>query len=82
MRVKVSILSVCPLCSAVYALGMAAIGVAILWYVFRLIGMGGREGGFSAFVSVTTAFTVKLLVVAVNLHSVLTASSHALNRTS
>ena len=37
--------------SAVYALGMAAIGVAILWYLFRLAGMGGREGGFSAFVS-------------------------------
>lgn len=37
--------------SAVYALGMAAIGVAILWYIFRLAGMGGREGGFSAFVS-------------------------------
>lgn len=37
--------------SAVYALGMAAIGVAILWYIFRLAGMGGRDGGFSAFVS-------------------------------
>ena len=37
--------------SAVYALGMAAIGVAILWYIFRLAGMGGKEGGFSAFVS-------------------------------
>uniref|UniRef100_A0AAQ5XFZ0 AAA+ ATPase domain-containing protein n=1 Tax=Amphiprion ocellaris TaxID=80972 RepID=A0AAQ5XFZ0_AMPOC len=35
--------------NAVYALGMAAIGVAILWYIFRLAGMGGREGGFSAF---------------------------------
>ncbi|CAL8350813.1 unnamed protein product [Merluccius merluccius] len=35
--------------NAVYALGMAAIGVAILWYLFRLAGMGGREGGFSAF---------------------------------
>lgn len=45
---------ICSPCSAVYALGMAAIGVAILWYVFRLIGMGGREGGFSAFVSDTT----------------------------
>lgn len=43
--------SMCSLCSAIYALGMAAIGVAILWYVFRLAGMGGREGGFSAFVS-------------------------------
>lgn len=37
--------------SAVYALGMAAIGVGILWYIFRLAGMGGKEGGFSAFVS-------------------------------
>ncbi len=46
--------SICLLCSAVYALGMAAIGVAILWYIFRLAGMGGREGGFSAFVSNTT----------------------------
>lgn len=36
--------------SALYALGMAAIGVAILWYIFRLAGMGGRDGGFSAFV--------------------------------
>uniref|UniRef100_A0A8C4IAN9 Mitochondrial inner membrane m-AAA protease component paraplegin n=1 Tax=Dicentrarchus labrax TaxID=13489 RepID=A0A8C4IAN9_DICLA len=35
--------------NAVYALGMAAIGVAILWYIFRLAGMVGREGGFSAF---------------------------------
>uniref|UniRef100_A0A665XCX4 AAA+ ATPase domain-containing protein n=1 Tax=Echeneis naucrates TaxID=173247 RepID=A0A665XCX4_ECHNA len=35
--------------NAVYALGMAAIGVAILWYIFRLAGMGGREGGLSAF---------------------------------
>ncbi|XP_028257823.1 paraplegin [Parambassis ranga] len=34
--------------NAVYALGMAAIGVGILWYVFRLAGMGGRDG-FSAF---------------------------------
>lgn len=33
---------------------MAAIGVAILWYIFRLAGMGGREGGFSAFVSDNT----------------------------
>lgn len=47
---------ICSLCSALYALGMAAIGVAILWYVFRLIGMGGREGGFSAFVSDTVLF--------------------------
>lgn len=32
---------------------MAAIGVAILWYIFRLVGMVSREGGFSAFVSDT-----------------------------
>lgn len=30
---------------------MAAVGVAILWYIFRLAGMSGRDGGFSAFVS-------------------------------
>ncbi|XP_075795962.1 mitochondrial inner membrane m-AAA protease component paraplegin isoform X2 [Pelodiscus sinensis] len=35
--------------NALYALGMAAVGVAILWYIFRLAGMAGREGGFSAF---------------------------------
>ncbi|XP_062845399.1 paraplegin [Trichomycterus rosablanca] len=35
--------------NALYALGMAAVGVGILWYIFRLAGMGGREGGFSAF---------------------------------
>uniref|UniRef100_A0A4W6CKW8 SPG7 matrix AAA peptidase subunit, paraplegin n=1 Tax=Lates calcarifer TaxID=8187 RepID=A0A4W6CKW8_LATCA len=35
--------------NAVYALGMAAIGVAILWHIFRLVGMAGRQGGFSAF---------------------------------
>uniref|UniRef100_A0A4W5RIT3 SPG7 matrix AAA peptidase subunit, paraplegin n=1 Tax=Hucho hucho TaxID=62062 RepID=A0A4W5RIT3_9TELE len=35
--------------NALYALGMAAIGVAILWYIFRLAGMGGKDGGFSAF---------------------------------
>jgi hypothetical protein len=51
-----SVVSVLPLTpslhgSALYALGMAAIAVAILWYLFRLAGMGGREGGFSAFVS-------------------------------
>ena len=39
--------------SALYALGMTAVGLAILWYVFRLAGMTGREGGFSAFVSCT-----------------------------
>uniref|UniRef100_A0A8C6MJT3 SPG7 matrix AAA peptidase subunit, paraplegin n=1 Tax=Nothobranchius furzeri TaxID=105023 RepID=A0A8C6MJT3_NOTFU len=33
----------------IYALGMAAVGVAILWYIFRLAGMVGRDGGFSAF---------------------------------
>lgn len=46
--------SICSLRSAVYALGMAAIGVAILWYIFRLAGLGGKDGGFSAFVSETT----------------------------
>uniref|UniRef100_W5UBQ2 Mitochondrial inner membrane m-AAA protease component paraplegin n=1 Tax=Ictalurus punctatus TaxID=7998 RepID=W5UBQ2_ICTPU len=35
--------------NALYALGMAAVGVGILWYIFRLAGMGAREGGFSAF---------------------------------
>ncbi|KAM4614554.1 mitochondrial inner membrane m-AAA protease component paraplegin [Discoglossus pictus] len=35
--------------NALYALGMAAVGVGILWYIFRLAGMAGREGGFSAF---------------------------------
>ncbi|XP_053304719.1 paraplegin [Spea bombifrons] len=35
--------------NALYSLGMAAVGVAILWYIFRLAGMAGREGGFSAF---------------------------------
>ena len=39
------------LASALYALGMTAVGLAILWYVFRLAGMTGREGGLSAFVS-------------------------------
>ncbi|XP_069320880.1 mitochondrial inner membrane m-AAA protease component paraplegin isoform X5 [Eulemur rufifrons] len=34
--------------NALYALGMAAVGLAILWYIFRLAGMTGREGGFSA----------------------------------
>jgi len=28
---------------------MTAVGLAILWYVFRLAGMTGREGGLSAF---------------------------------
>jgi len=37
--------------NALYALGMTAVGLAILWYVFRLAGMTGREGGLSAFVS-------------------------------
>lgn len=37
--------------SALYALGMTAVGLAILWYIFRLAGMTAREGGFSAFVS-------------------------------
>uniref|UniRef100_A0A803T2A4 SPG7 matrix AAA peptidase subunit, paraplegin n=1 Tax=Anolis carolinensis TaxID=28377 RepID=A0A803T2A4_ANOCA len=35
--------------NALYALGMAAVGIGILWYIFRLAGMAGREGGFSAF---------------------------------
>ncbi|XP_039316209.2 mitochondrial inner membrane m-AAA protease component paraplegin isoform X3 [Saimiri boliviensis] len=35
--------------NALYALGMTAVGLAILWYGFRLAGMTGREGGFSAF---------------------------------
>uniref|UniRef100_A0A6Q2YHM0 Mitochondrial inner membrane m-AAA protease component paraplegin n=1 Tax=Esox lucius TaxID=8010 RepID=A0A6Q2YHM0_ESOLU len=35
--------------NALYALGMAAVLVAILWYFFRLAGMGGRDGGFGAF---------------------------------
>ncbi|CAO2609595.1 Spg7 [Lemmus lemmus] len=35
--------------NALYALGMTAVGLAILWYMFRLTGMTGREGGFSAF---------------------------------
>uniref|UniRef100_A0A8C0N2K2 Mitochondrial inner membrane m-AAA protease component paraplegin n=2 Tax=Canis lupus familiaris TaxID=9615 RepID=A0A8C0N2K2_CANLF len=35
--------------NALYALGMTAVGLAILWYVFRLAGMTGREGGLSAF---------------------------------
>ncbi len=48
---KVSLDQFLVLHSALYALGMAAIGVAILWYIFRLAGMGGRDGGFSAFVS-------------------------------
>nr|XP_003461249.2 paraplegin [Cavia porcellus] len=34
--------------NALYALGMTAVGLAILWYMFRLAGMAGREGGFSA----------------------------------
>uniref|UniRef100_A0A4W3JVT2 Mitochondrial inner membrane m-AAA protease component paraplegin n=1 Tax=Callorhinchus milii TaxID=7868 RepID=A0A4W3JVT2_CALMI len=45
--------------NALYALGMAAVGVAILWYIFRLAGMAGREGGFSAFNQLKTArFTI------------------------
>ncbi|XP_016047373.2 paraplegin isoform X3 [Erinaceus europaeus] len=35
--------------NALYALGMTAVGLAILWYVFRLAGMTGREGAFGAF---------------------------------
>ncbi|KAI5088570.1 paraplegin isoform X1 [Silurus meridionalis] len=45
--------------NALYALGMAAVGVGILWYIFRLAGMGVREGGFSAFNQLKMAkFTV------------------------
>lgn len=46
--------------SALYALGMTAVGLAILWYVFRLAGMTGREGGFSAFVSYTNYISLNL----------------------
>ncbi|XP_061449709.1 paraplegin [Rhineura floridana] len=35
--------------NALYSLGMVAVVIAILWYIFRLIGMAGKEGGFSAF---------------------------------
>uniref|UniRef100_G1S0P0 SPG7 matrix AAA peptidase subunit, paraplegin n=1 Tax=Nomascus leucogenys TaxID=61853 RepID=G1S0P0_NOMLE len=35
--------------NALYSVGMTAVGLAILWCVFRLAGMTGREGGFSAF---------------------------------
>nr|XP_046245608.1 paraplegin isoform X2 [Scatophagus argus] len=35
--------------NAVYALGMAALAVGFFWYMSRLTGIGGREGGFSAF---------------------------------
>ncbi|XP_067392824.1 mitochondrial inner membrane m-AAA protease component paraplegin [Emydura macquarii macquarii] len=35
--------------NALYALAMAAVGVGILWYIFRLAGTAVREGGFSAF---------------------------------
>ncbi|XP_023588349.1 paraplegin isoform X1 [Trichechus manatus latirostris] len=45
--------------NALYALGMTAVGLAILWYIFRLAGMTGREGGFSAFNQLKMArFTV------------------------
>ncbi|KAM6161264.1 LOW QUALITY PROTEIN: mitochondrial inner membrane m-AAA protease component paraplegin-like [Erethizon dorsatum] len=33
--------------NALYALGMTAVGLAILWYMFRLAGMTGRKGGFN-----------------------------------
>ncbi|TRY96189.1 hypothetical protein DNTS_026765 [Danionella cerebrum] len=35
--------------NAIFALGMAAIGVAILWYILRLAGLSGRDGGLSRF---------------------------------
>ncbi|XP_034378323.1 mitochondrial inner membrane m-AAA protease component paraplegin isoform X3 [Arvicanthis niloticus] len=45
--------------NALYALGMTAVGLAILWYIFRLAGMTGREGGFSAFSQLRMArFTI------------------------
>ncbi|XP_028595839.2 mitochondrial inner membrane m-AAA protease component paraplegin [Podarcis muralis] len=45
--------------NVLYALGMAAVGVGILWYIFRLAGMAGREGGFSAFSQLKMArFTI------------------------
>lgn len=45
--------------NALYALGLAAAVVLFLWYIFRLAGMGGREGGFSAFNQLKMAkFTV------------------------
>lgn len=37
--------------SALYTLGMTVVSVGILWYIFRLAGISGREGAFSAFVS-------------------------------
>lgn len=43
---------------------MAAVGVAILWYIFRLAGMAGRDGGFSAFVSMLN--NIKLTLVSLN----------------
>uniref|UniRef100_A0A673GHB9 Mitochondrial inner membrane m-AAA protease component paraplegin n=1 Tax=Sinocyclocheilus rhinocerous TaxID=307959 RepID=A0A673GHB9_9TELE len=49
--------------NALYALGMAAIGVAILWYIFRLAGMGGRDGGFSAFVSQDSFIYIRCRIV-------------------
>ncbi|XP_075394134.1 mitochondrial inner membrane m-AAA protease component paraplegin isoform X2 [Tenrec ecaudatus] len=45
--------------NALYAMGMTAVGLAILWYILRLAGMTGREGGFSAFNQLKMArFTV------------------------
>lgn len=45
--------------NAVYALGLALIGIAILWYIGRLAGMAGQQGGFSAFNQLKTAkFTI------------------------
>lgn len=40
--------------SALYTLGMTVVSVGILWYIFRLAGVSGREGAFSAFVSSLT----------------------------
>ncbi|XP_070617867.1 mitochondrial inner membrane m-AAA protease component paraplegin isoform X2 [Erythrolamprus reginae] len=35
--------------NALYTLGMTVVSVGILWYIFRLAGISGREGAFSAF---------------------------------
>lgn len=60
---KVSLDQFLVLHSALYALGMAAIGVAILWYIFRLAGMGGRDGGFSAFVCQDSFIYIRYRIV-------------------
>lgn len=47
---------------------MAAIGVAILWYIFRLAGMGGRDGGFSAFVSSDLCTNIPIPKIYMKIH--------------